>query len=48
MLKEQKDNESIEFKLESGEVITDFYDIDDGVNGDDEPDSEKEIIITRK
>lgn len=48
MVKKQEDKETIEFKLEPGEIITEFYDIDDGVNGDDEPDSEKEIVIKRK
>lgn len=48
MEKENQEFEKIVFTLEKGEAITDFYDIDDGVNGDDEPDFEKEIVITRK
>lgn len=46
--KTNSNEETITITLTGDEVLTDFFDLDDGVMGDDDqPDSEKEVIIKR-
>lgn len=46
--KKTAEQEKIDFTLSKDEIITDFYDVDDGVAGNDEPDFEQEIVIRKK
>lgn len=42
-----KEKDTVEITLDKGEIISDYYDMDDPTN-DEHPDSEQEIVIKHK
>lgn len=47
-MKNENSTDKKTISLDEGDVITDFYDIDNGATDDEEPDFEEEIQIIKK